>query len=191
MKKVIFNLLAALLLTVALPMAQAQELALQSLTSEEAHQLLGKISGSWLISHHAWQPHSNTFYQTTGEANISHANQGSYLLEQTVVHLPDGSKQRQESFLGYSAVRERFELIQAELRSRNTTLMVGQWHPEYNAITFTHPDGLKKGGPNNTEYVYVFLPENVLLKIVRTLDADGNYVIQSKDYYAPRHTASH
>jgi hypothetical protein len=115
---------------------------------------------------------------------------GSYLLEQTNVRLPDGSLRRQECFLGYSATKGRFELIQADEEGKNTVLMVGQWHPEYDAITLTHPDGLKKGSPHNIEYVYMFLPEDVLLKIVRSLDEEGNYLIHTKVYYAPRHTAN-
>ncbi|WP_276499205.1 DUF1579 family protein [Pontibacter litorisediminis] len=190
MKKVIFTLLAAALLVAAAPAVQAQELREGQLTSKEAYELLRRLSGNWLVSHYTWQPESRTFHQTTGEAQISHAYQGSFLHEKADLKLPDGSKKRQECFLGYSAEKSRFELIQADEKSRNTTLMVGKWYPECNAITLTHPDGLKKGVLSSIEYVYVFLSDNALLKIVRTLDKDGNLLILSKDYYTPRQTAS-
>lgn len=189
MKKVIFNLLATLLCLGALPMAQAQETEPQSLTAAQAHQLLRKISGSWLLSHYTWQPQSRTFNLSSGEADISHPAQGSYLHEQTSVRLPDGTKQRHECFIGYSTLKGRFELIQADAQSRNTTLMVGQWYPEFNAIAFKYPEGLLRGKARNMEYIYVFLPENALLKIVRTQDKKGNYLIQSKGYFALRHMA--
>lgn len=190
MKKVLLTLLAAVLLAAAAPAVRAQEQTRASLTSEEAHKLLGRLSGNWLVSHYAWQPDRNAYYQSSGKATVSPAHQGSYLHEQTYVRQPDGSQKRQECFLGYSAAKERFELIQADKQNGNTVLLVGQWHPDFHSITLTHPDGLKRGGPNNVEYVYVFLPEGMLLKVVRILDEEGNYRIQSQDYYAPQHTAS-
>ncbi|SFG37066.1 DUF1579 family protein [Pontibacter chinhatensis] len=191
MKKVIFTLLAMALLVVTAPGAQAQETEAEQLSSKQAHELLRRLSGNWLVSHYSWQPHSKMFHQTTGEANISRARQGSYLLEQTDVKLPDGSIQRQECFLGYSLAKGRFELIQADGEDKNTSLLVGEWNPEYNAITLRHPDGLKKGDPTSMEYVYIFLPQNTLLKMARSLDEEGNYLIHSKVYFVPRHTALH
>ena len=191
MKKVIFTLLAMALLVVNAPDAKAQETEGEQLSAEQAHALLRRLSGNWLVSHYSWQPDSKIFHQTTGEASISRAREGSYLLEKTNVKLPDGSKQHQECFLGYSQAKGRFELIQADGEDRNTSLLVGEWHPEYNAITLRHPDGLKKGDPTSTEYVYMFLPQNTLLKMVRSLDEEGNFLIHSKVYYVPRQTAQH
>ncbi|AKD02064.1 hypothetical protein PKOR_01565 [Pontibacter korlensis] len=187
MKKFIVSVLAAVLLAVAAPVTMAQEQG--AITSAEANLLLRKIAGNWLVSHYAWQPESKTYYQATGKASVSNAHQGSYLHEKTDVMQPDGSYRHRECFLGYSQAKSRFELIQADELSNNTTLLVGQWHPEYNAITLAPVDGLKKGDVNSQEYVYLFLPEGMLLKIVRTMDEEGNYLIHSQDYYAPQRTA--
>ncbi|PRY16485.1 uncharacterized protein DUF1579 [Pontibacter ummariensis] len=190
MKKVITSLLAAVLLVLAAPATQAQEN--NPLSSTEAYRLLRSIAGNWLVTHYVWQPESQTFVEEEGEAVFSRAYQGSYVHEKSDVAQTDGSVMHRESFLGFSPEKGHFELIQSDETGKNSLLLIGQWHPEFNALTFTpaktdQPEDLK--GKFVTQYVYLFLPEGNLLKIVRTIDEKGNYLIRSQDYYTPQRTA--
>ncbi|MCC9136087.1 DUF1579 family protein [Pontibacter silvestris] len=190
MKKIIVYLLTAVLLVGSGTTLEAQNK--KDITTSEANKLLQKTIGNWRISSYEWQPETQKFVETTGNASFNKAYQGNYIKEQFEIKKTDGSIVTGEGFLRYSETSKRFEFVQLDDEGESIVLMVGEWRPEYNLLTLSsvkETESFAIGNSNVAHWQYFFLEDGSIKKIVRKPNAKGLYVITATNHYVPANTA--
>lgn len=186
MKKAIIFLLAVVLLAGASPATQAQRK--KALTSTEANLLLQKLEGNWDISYYKKKDGSNQLTEKEGVGTNSRDRKKDYVHEQVQIAQADGNSMRSEGFLRYCEAKERFEFVQIDDSGKTILLLVGQWHPDYNTLSFKPVKGFEQWGSTtdrnlNLQCHYVFKEDGTFIKLMRIVDENGNYIITDQYHY--------
>ncbi|MCJ8167209.1 hypothetical protein MKJ04_20380 [Pontibacter sp. E15-1] len=177
MKKLfsVFLLAAALLIGIA-PVANAQTRG--SLTADEANALLHHTLGAWQIDALTWQPWQHKFASVKGKASFSRVDEGG-VREQLSVRQPDGSVEKMEGILRYSAQNKRFEYMQLDRKGNTTQILFGHWNPNFSMILFEPARGRKQAA-RQVLWQYFFFDDGSFKKVIRTPDGNGNHIIAAE-----------
>lgn len=187
MKNLITSIFVAVLLIGATPATQAQQSNTLTAKQAAANKMHERILGDWQVSRYVRDADGKGLVETKGSTKFSKAYQGDYVQEHFTLTQADGTTLQGESYIRYCDDKDRYEYVQLDKQGKSIVMMTGKWSKKYDTLIFKPLQGeeqwSKKIDPN-LHCLYIFKTDGTFVRLTRTFDRHGNFVVLTQDHYS-------